>query len=274
MTIQASPFLACLSVTGVDATTFLQGQLTQDMVALSQQAVGTRAYAAFCSPKGRMLASFEVQRIENVDTAPAFAFYLAEDLAETIAKRLSMFVMRAKVKVERINSENANPQSKNDWLLGQIRAGVAHITAATTDQFVPQMVNFELIGGVNFRKGCYPGQEIVARSQYLGKLRRRAHRASVTLPNETFLLALADVFLLADIENQRLHNPVGRIIQAAMVENASSDNTQSVASQTWECLFEYAQHSDPTHPAPVLCLQNGEILHSLQLPYVFIDITA
>ena len=274
MTTQEATFLACIRVTGADAVTFLQGQLTQDIQALSQQVIGTRAYAAYCSPKGRMLASFEVQRIENVDTAPAFAIYLAEDLADTIAKRLSMFVMRAKVKVERINSENANPQSKNDWLLGQIRAGVAHITAATTDQFVPQMVNFELIGGVNFRKGCYPGQEVVARSQYLGKLRRRAHRASVTLPKDTALLALADVFLLADIENQRLHNPVGRIIQAAMVENASSDSTQSVASLTWECLFEYAQHANAELDAPVLCLQSGEILHHLPLPYAFIDVTA
>jgi folate-binding protein YgfZ len=59
------------------------------------------------------------------------------------------------------------------WRLADIHAGVPQVTQPTQEQFVPQMVNFELIGGVNFKKGCYPGQEIVARSQYLGKLKRR-----------------------------------------------------------------------------------------------------
>jgi folate-binding protein YgfZ len=62
------------------------------------------------------------------------------------------------------------------WL--DIRAGLPLIIEATREQFVPQMVNFDLLGGVNFRKGCYPGQEVVARSQYLGKLKRRMLLAS------------------------------------------------------------------------------------------------
>jgi folate-binding protein YgfZ len=65
------------------------------------------------------------------------------------------------------------------WRLSEIHAGVPCVTQATQEQFVPQMINFELIGGVNFKKGCYPGQEIVARSQYLGKLKRRMLLASV-----------------------------------------------------------------------------------------------
>ncbi len=60
------------------------------------------------------------------------------------------------------------------WRWTDILAGVPQVVEATREQFVPQMINFELVGGVNFRKGCYPGQEIVARSQYLGKLKRRA----------------------------------------------------------------------------------------------------
>jgi hypothetical protein len=59
------------------------------------------------------------------------------------------------------------------WTLQEIRAGRPLITRATQDQFVPQMVNFETIGGVDFRKGCYPGQEIVARAQYRGQVKRR-----------------------------------------------------------------------------------------------------
>jgi len=68
------------------------------------------------------------------------------------------------------------------WQLAAIHAGVPQITAATQEQFVPQMVNLELLGGVNFKKGCYPGQEIVARSQYLGKLKRRTALATVENP--------------------------------------------------------------------------------------------
>ena len=60
------------------------------------------------------------------------------------------------------------------WSLLEVRSAVARVTAATAEQFVPQMVNFELVGGVNFQKGCYPGQEVVARSQYRGTLKRRA----------------------------------------------------------------------------------------------------
>jgi folate-binding protein YgfZ len=60
------------------------------------------------------------------------------------------------------------------WAWLEVRSAVARITAATAEQFVPQMVNFELVGGVNFQKGCYPGQEVVARSQYRGTLKRRA----------------------------------------------------------------------------------------------------
>lgn len=65
------------------------------------------------------------------------------------------------------------------WSLDEVRAGVPLISAPIQDLFVPQMANFELIGGVDFKKGCYPGQEIVARSQYLGKLKRRMYRGEI-----------------------------------------------------------------------------------------------
>lgn len=65
------------------------------------------------------------------------------------------------------------------WQLAMIRAGVPQITAPTQEEFVAQMLNYELIGGVSFKKGCYPGQEIVARTQYLGKLKRRTYRLAI-----------------------------------------------------------------------------------------------
>ena len=69
------------------------------------------------------------------------------------------------------------------WQWLDIRAGIAHVTADISEAFVPQMMNLDRIGGVNFKKGCYPGQEIVARSHYLGKLKRRMQAASIGFAN-------------------------------------------------------------------------------------------
>ncbi|WP_339414951.1 MULTISPECIES: CAF17-like 4Fe-4S cluster assembly/insertion protein YgfZ [unclassified Pseudomonas] len=67
----------------------------------------------------------------------------------------------------------------NDWLLGQIRAGIGQVMPQTRELFIPQMLNLQAVGAVSFKKGCYTGQEIVARMQYLGKLKRRLYRLSL-----------------------------------------------------------------------------------------------
>lgn len=67
----------------------------------------------------------------------------------------------------------------NQWLLGQIRAGLGQVMAQTRELFIPQMLNLQAVGGVSFKKGCYTGQEIVARMQYLGKLKRRLYRLAL-----------------------------------------------------------------------------------------------
>lgn len=69
--------------------------------------------------------------------------------------------------------------SLNDWLLGQIRAGIGQVLGNTRETFIPQMLNLQAVGGVSFKKGCYTGQEIVARMQYLGKLKRRLYRLTL-----------------------------------------------------------------------------------------------
>lgn len=76
-------------------------------------------------------------------------------------------------------SQAATPVGAPCWQWLEIRAGVPIVLPQTQEAFVPQMVNFELIGGVSFKKGCYPGQEIVARTHYLGKLKRRMYHAHV-----------------------------------------------------------------------------------------------
>ncbi|WP_298292070.1 folate-binding protein [Thiomonas sp.] len=92
------------------------------------------------------------------------------------------------------------------WALQDIRAGLPHITAATQQAFVPQMINFELIGGVSFKKGCYPGQEVVARSQYRGTLKRRMYLVSCAAPMQPG----QEVFHEADAQQ-----PCGLVVNAA-----------------------------------------------------------
>jgi hypothetical protein len=71
---------------------------------------------------------------------------------------------------------------EQDWALQDIQAGVPMVSLATQDQLIPQMANLELLGGVDFRKGCYPGQEIVARLQYRGEVKRRTYRLRADVP--------------------------------------------------------------------------------------------
>jgi folate-binding protein YgfZ len=88
---------------------------------------------------------------------------------------------RASALWSRLNVRSA-PIGADAWQLLDIQAGIPMIYPPTVEAFVPQMTNLQLIGGVNFKKGCYPGQEIVARTQYLGKLKRRMYKARIAAP--------------------------------------------------------------------------------------------
>jgi folate-binding protein YgfZ len=94
------------------------------------------------------------------------------------------------------------------WRLGEVRSGIADITQPIAEAFVPQMLNYESVGGVNFKKGCYPGQEVVARSQFRGTLKRRGYvvRAHAS---DAPLAAGQEVFVPGD------EQPVGTVAQAA-----------------------------------------------------------
>jgi hypothetical protein len=209
-----------LRASGADAAAFLQGQLTQDIVALQPGQAGLSGY---CSAKGRLLASFVVWRVRDEE----FGLLCSADLAAAVRKRLSMYVLRARCRVDDVSTEwlvfgLAGPSATRwsggheawrtrqqgvAWLIAlpaaehvlrwlcvqpadaqppplpvldaqawrhlEVMSGVPRIVAATAEQFVPQMINFELVGGVHFQKGCYPGQEVVARSQYRGTIKRR-----------------------------------------------------------------------------------------------------
>ena len=219
---------ALIRATGDDAAAFLHGQLTNDVNAL---ATGGAQWTGWCSPKGRLLASLLLVR-----RADHFLLLLPAEIAPAIQKRLSMYVLRSKVKLENVSeatvrmalagtkapaliahrfeqapapmqvvegrdgalaiglefgrfivlaattrapeywtefAKGSVEAGADAWEWTSIRAGIPTVLAATQEAFVPQMANFDLIGAVSFRKGCYPGQEIVARTQYRGILKRR-----------------------------------------------------------------------------------------------------
>ena len=136
------------------------------------------------------------------------------------------------------------------WRWSEIIAGLPQVVEATREQFVPQMINFELVGGVNFRKGCYPGQEIVARSQYLGKLKRRALLA---FTDDASAAAGVEVFSAADPAQ-----PCG------MVANAERGPDGRIA-----CLVEMKMEA--AGGAVHLRAPDGPLLSFGELPY---DLTA
>lgn len=232
-----TPFSATLAdqglirASGVEAAGFLHNLLTNDINHLAE---GTARQAGLCTPKGRLIATFLIW-CEGGD----YYLLLSADILPAILKKLSMYVLRSKVKLADVTSERAligvcgtalGPAETmrtapceggiairldadrlvlavpvgaapaglppagalEDWHLAEIRHGMPRITAATQELFTPQMANYELpaVGGVSFQKGCYPGQEVVARTQYLGKVKRRMYRAKLA----TFVPPGTEVF--------------------------------------------------------------------------------
>ena len=121
----------------------------------------------------------------------------------------------------------AQPAGSAAWSLALIRAGLPGVTAATSEEFVAQMLNFELIGGVSFTKGCYPGQEIVARTQYLGKLKKRTYRVAVA---DGASLAVGDELFSPEFGDQA----VGKVVLAAPAEDGGHEALAVMQSSSAE----------------------------------------
>jgi folate-binding protein YgfZ len=307
--------LGLLAFSGAEAASFLHNQLTNDVEHLS---AGEVRLAGYCTPKGRLLATMLLWKNED-----AILLALPRALLPAIQKRLQMFVLRAKVKLQDISEQQAilglagdqaaaalqawfpelpaKPYAKIDsaagtlmrmadadsvaryqwiapnaiaieawprlnatlavageaaWTLGDIQAGVPQITLATQEKFVPQMINFELIGGVNFKKGCYPGQEIVARSQYLGKLKRRMMLATIAQDNAgddaTAIAPGLEIFSGEDAEQ-----PCGMIVNAARADDGSIS-----------CLVEIKLATQESGAGAIHAgSATGPLLHFHSLPY-------
>ncbi|MFZ6765515.1 YgfZ/GcvT domain-containing protein [Undibacterium sp. Di26W] len=304
--------LGLILATGEDAASFLHNQLSNDVEHLNATDVRR---AAYCTPKGRMQASFLYWKNQQ-----GIVLQLSRPLQPALQKRLQMFILRAKAKLLDINPEQivlglggaaaaavlqnwfpqlpaaVNTQVTNAagsllrlpdaeqharfqwitspelaqqawatlssqlqivntaaWRLTDIQAGIATILQSTQEQFVPQMVNFELIGGVNFKKGCYPGQEIVARSQYLGKLKRRMGLARIAAEQ---VLPGTEIFHSDDTSQ-----PCGMVVNAEQEQAGSS-----------LALVEM-KLSDQQEGKLHLTSATGTEIALLPLPYEILDIT-
>jgi folate-binding protein YgfZ len=329
-----------ITVTGADATEFLQSQLTNSVKSIKSTPLGQIAqldqgsrFSGYCSAKGRLMASFWISRYdvttETGETVPQFQLALSSDLAAQTAKRLSMFVLRAKVKVldqtdqvlsfaythesqggvtdpviqalqsihgttesirlvelppvslmDRLihrhiitlpkadatalaalnkltHEHQLAPEAPNsglwDWL--EVKSAIPRVTLPTFEQFVPQMINMESLRGIDFQKGCYPGQEVVARSQYRGTIKRRLQLASTKATE--IPPAGTEIFHSADPEQ-----PCGMVVMAAHNPSISEEITLQV-----ECKLE-AMQSGSIH----LKSTQGSQLRFEALPYPLIEI--
>lgn len=162
---------ARIAVTGNDALEFLQGQLSNDVTLVHQN---PSLLAAWCSPKGRVITLFRVAR-----RADGYDLTLPAELAEDVVRRLTLFRFRSKVDFRLEALADDHPVFGGDlhsWRVENLIAGIAEIGREQSEAFTPHMLNFDLIGAVSFDKGCYTGQEIVARTHFRGSSKRRMYR--------------------------------------------------------------------------------------------------
>lgn len=286
------PYLSVLQADGPDAISFLHSQLTHDFALLRPEQARLCGY---CSPKGRLLASF----IGFKRSAEQVWLVCSSDVAAATLKRLSMFVLRAKVRLSDVTaqcpvrgvvgqalqhwepaadlipwqhrstaggdlvtlypalgqpralwvSDGETPPlpalSLDDWQGLDVLSGIAQVQSATADAFVPQMINYESVDGVSFKKGCYPGQEVVARSQFRGAIKRRGQLYACDVP----LAAGTELFLSSDTTQ-----PAGIVAQSALWGGRTVliASVQLTAVESADAILQDAQ---------------GHALTALPLPY-------
>lgn len=185
--------LGVLAVRGRDAIAFLQGQLSQDMTRLT---AGRAVLAGYHTPQGRVVAILHLLPADD-----GVLCILPRELIEPVITRLRKYVLRAKVAlcderaalrvigvadgaarglgVEARGDDAARGGAtigREDWRALDIAAGLPQVYPATSEAFVAQMLNLDCVGGIAFDKGCYTGQEIIARAHYRGRVKRRMQR--------------------------------------------------------------------------------------------------
>ncbi|MBT8060024.1 MAG: hypothetical protein KJO33_10535 [Gammaproteobacteria bacterium] len=191
-------YLRLARVSGPDAGPFLQAQLSADIAALEN---GDSTLAAYCNPKGQVLGVLLICRDDD-----AFLVAAQKELLPGILQRLGMYVLRSNVEFGTAGklavfglpsaetqspgcrtyspgptglhyalSESTPPSAVDPaaWRARELALGLSWLGPETAGRFIPQMLGLDRLGAVSFSKGCYPGQEIVARARYLGKVKRK-----------------------------------------------------------------------------------------------------
>ena len=130
--------------------------------------IGQTIYGAQCSAKGRIIFTFAA----HCDAENNIVLETHSSITDIAIASLKKYAVFFKTTITDISAEIANSPITD---LQRLRSGTADITAATTDMFIPQMINLDALGYISFKKGCYTGQEIVARAHYRGTVKRRMH---------------------------------------------------------------------------------------------------
>lgn len=192
--LTALPGPALFRVEGADAAAFLDRQLT---INVSSLAAGDTAIGCWCDAKGRVVCTLWIQRGET--TADGFLLACHHTLRDSVVKRLQMYVLRAAVKVAAVDqlclavpSDRASWPSScwqaltcvqridvgthedlaQHWAVHEIEAGFVWLDAGTSGVYLPQMLAMSRWQALDFHKGCFPGQEVIARAHYLGRVKR------------------------------------------------------------------------------------------------------
>jgi folate-binding protein YgfZ len=164
--------MGAVRVQGADAVRFLQGQLSNDIERLRPE---EPLYAGLHNPQGRVIALLRLFALAPDDVLGV----LPRELAAPVAARLAKFVLRAKAKVTDASGDSVLTGSSafaEAPVAERIAAGLPQVYGATSEQFVAQMLNLDVIGAISFTKGCYTGQEVIARAHYRGRVKRRMQR--------------------------------------------------------------------------------------------------
>ena len=162
-----------IQISGVDSAEFLQGQITNDINFVSENKILT---SAICNVKGRVLAVFRILRISS-----GFLIFVNKSVAEKFKTHLEKYAVFFKTKIEFIDKaiDGIEIISESDWKLNCIERGFVEITESISEVFTPHELNYQNLGLINFEKGCFTGQEVIARMHYRGKLKFSLAKFSV-----------------------------------------------------------------------------------------------
>jgi folate-binding protein YgfZ len=220
-----------ISVSGSDAFEFLQSQLTNDLRLLGTPQPfhghiggqdcgpsGSSILSAWCNPKGRVIWFGTVFTTEN-----SYSMSVAADMAEEVVQRLTVFRFRSKVEFTIGDGGTVDPKFL-------ISIGCPFIASAQSELFTPHMLNLDLLGAVSIDKGCYPGQEVVARTHYRGATKRRLMRfesAARTKPGDKVSDGERDVGEVVNASDNELLAvvPLNKADQQLTVDGAALVNS-------------------------------------------------